>query len=341
MNKFLTPEPQISNSSIVPKYKQVAQNIIERISTGELKAGDKLPSISQSSIDFLLARDTIGKAYSKLQEDGFIYSVYRNGFFVTSKSEKLKVKVCLITGEITEAVKNIYNSLLKELDAKVKISIYLHKHKESELKNILDKCQLQAYQYYIVFPNLFIDDADTSKLLKEIPPKKLILIDKQLQGIQGNYSCFYKDLFSDFQEIYTAKPAKFKSYKNFNLVLPEEYFPFEVITSFKLFCKSQKLEYCIKDGIEDGVSKGNLYFIISEIDLVNLIKVAERNNLKIGEDIGIISLYDKPYKELLGGGITSIDYNYDDIGEEIADLITSNRTGQFRAFAQINIRGSF
>ena len=100
------------------------------------------------------------------------------------------------------------------------------------------------------------------------------------------------------------------------------------------------MEYCILDGVDEGLAPENLYFIISEIDLINTIKISKKNNLQIGNDIAIISLYDKPYKEILEGGITSIDYNYKKIGEEIASLISDNKTGHFRAYAKFKIRKS-
>ena len=54
---------EIDEASKVPKYKQVADIIISNIGSGIVKLGDRIPSINQTSEQFLLSRDTIEKAY--------------------------------------------------------------------------------------------------------------------------------------------------------------------------------------------------------------------------------------------------------------------------------------
>ena len=44
----------------------------------------------------------------------------------------------------------------------------------------------------------------------------------------------------------------------------------------------------------------DIFITIRERDLVNLVKQIRQKNLKLGEDIGIISYNETPLKELLG-----------------------------------------
>jgi DNA-binding LacI/PurR family transcriptional regulator len=63
----------------------------------------------------------------------------------------------------------------------------------------------------------------------------------------------------------------------------------------------------------------DIFITIRERDLVNLVKQVRQNNLKLGEDIGIISYNETPLKELLG--ITVITTDFKAMGESAAYMI--------------------
>ncbi|MBD0260497.1 MAG: winged helix-turn-helix transcriptional regulator, partial [Cytophagales bacterium] len=63
----------------VPKYKQIVQSVIADIEKGVLHQNDQLPSISELSEEYYLARDTVEKAYRDLKERGYITSVQGKG----------------------------------------------------------------------------------------------------------------------------------------------------------------------------------------------------------------------------------------------------------------------
>ena len=60
----------INPNSIIPMYKQVLNILNEKISNGELKPGDKLPSEADLMHQFGVSRITIRGAISELVEDG-------------------------------------------------------------------------------------------------------------------------------------------------------------------------------------------------------------------------------------------------------------------------------
>ena len=67
----------------------------------------------------------------------------------------------------------------------------------------------------------------------------------------------------------------------------------------------------------------DIFITIRERDLVNLVKQVRQNNLKLGEDIGIISYNETPLKELLG--ITVITTDFKAMGESAAYMILKNK----------------
>ena len=78
-----------------PKYKQIVRSVMCDIERGVLRKDDQLPSISELSIEYLLARDTVEKAYRELREKGYITSVQGKGYYVQGTEQK-KLKILLI-----------------------------------------------------------------------------------------------------------------------------------------------------------------------------------------------------------------------------------------------------
>ena len=65
---------QFNSKDKTPKYRQIIQSIITDIERGVLTQHQQLPSISELSIEYYLARDTVEKAYRELRERGYITS---------------------------------------------------------------------------------------------------------------------------------------------------------------------------------------------------------------------------------------------------------------------------
>lgn len=79
----------ISNSSSVPIYEQIKEQIIEQIMNDELKEDEVLPSIRSLSKDIKISLMTIKKAYDQLESDGYIVSIAGKGTFVASRNSNL------------------------------------------------------------------------------------------------------------------------------------------------------------------------------------------------------------------------------------------------------------
>lgn len=83
----------ISNSSPVPIYEQIKNAFIEGITSGDLQAGDGLPSIRVLARDINISVMTIKKAYDALETEGYITSIQGKGSFVASINSELKCEM--------------------------------------------------------------------------------------------------------------------------------------------------------------------------------------------------------------------------------------------------------
>ena len=79
----------ISNSSNVPIYEQIKNQIIDQILNDELKEDEALPSIRTLSADIKISVMTIKKAYDELEKEGYIITRQGKGSFVAPKNLEL------------------------------------------------------------------------------------------------------------------------------------------------------------------------------------------------------------------------------------------------------------
>lgn len=79
----------VSNRSGVPIYEQIKSQIKEAIFSGELNEDDLLPSIRQLAKDLKISVITTTRAYSDLEEEGFIASVQGKGCYVLPRNKEM------------------------------------------------------------------------------------------------------------------------------------------------------------------------------------------------------------------------------------------------------------
>ena len=74
----------LSNNKL--KFLQLADHISRQIDRGELKVGDRIPSLNQLKQFLLLSKETVFKEVSELIGKGIIESVYRKGYYVKTNA---------------------------------------------------------------------------------------------------------------------------------------------------------------------------------------------------------------------------------------------------------------
>ena len=77
----------VSNKASRPLYEQIAAQIKAAIMSGELKAGEAVPSVRALAKSLHISILTVQKAYSTLQEDGFIETTAGKGCYVSVQNQ--------------------------------------------------------------------------------------------------------------------------------------------------------------------------------------------------------------------------------------------------------------
>ena len=79
----------ISNNSSKPIYEQITTQIKAMIITGQLQAGEPIPSMRALAKSLHISVITVQKAYEDLQRDGFIETTVGRGSFVSAANRDL------------------------------------------------------------------------------------------------------------------------------------------------------------------------------------------------------------------------------------------------------------
>lgn len=312
--------------SVTPKYQQLANSIIKAIEEGKLQVGDMLPSLNELSFQFEICRDTAEKGYKQLKNQGVIGSVPGKGYFIKDIDVNRTTKIFLMFNKLSPHKKIIYDSLVKTLGDKAAIDFYVYNNDLALFRKILENSKTD-YHYYVVLPH-FIEGGDTAhKIINTIPKEKLILLDKIIPGVTGNFSAVYenfeKDIFSSLEK---ALPHMAK-YHTLKLIFPENsYYPDEIIQGFISFCKDYTFNYKIVHDInQEAINCGEVFINLMDHDLVVLIERIIESSLEVGKDIGVISYNETPLKKIILNGITTISTNFEAMGKETAQIILENQ----------------
>lgn len=82
----------LNNSSMIPIYEQLMDQIKNEIISGNLKEDEVLPSVRALSGKLKISALTVKKAYDHLEEEGFVVTVHGKGTFVAATDRQLAVE---------------------------------------------------------------------------------------------------------------------------------------------------------------------------------------------------------------------------------------------------------
>lgn len=113
----------IRNSSDMPIYEQINEQLKKQIIEGKLKEGEQLPSIRYLAKELRISVITTKRAYDELEIEGFINSVQGKGSFVAIQNQDLIREEYLkkIENYLSEALYYARVSKISKEDIKIMI----------------------------------------------------------------------------------------------------------------------------------------------------------------------------------------------------------------------------
>lgn len=332
---------KIDEQSVTPKYLQLSNAVLQAIERGVVDKDYHLPSINELSYELEISRDTVEKAFRYLKSLGVIGSVPGKGYFIAKTDFKQSLKVFLLFNKLSAHKKIMYDSFAAELGEQAAIDFYIYNNDFNLFKKLLSN-RKHDYTHYVIIPHFTEGGEMAAEVINAIPGGKLILLDKLISGIKGEYGAVYENFEKDiFNALKEALPQLTK-YKTLKIVFPSyTYFPAEILKGFYSFCKEYAFDYKVVNKIADEpIKEGEVYINLMEDDLVVLLGKIQATKLKVGRDIGIISYNETPWKQFILHGITTISTDFKKMAKIAADMILDNKKEHVEVPFTVTLRSS-
>ena len=89
----------VDPESPVTLYEQLRTQIMDKVKSGALIAGTKMPTVRQLATDLGVAPYTVARVYRALEQDGFLDTRGRNGTVVSAGEDTAESKLQLAASE--------------------------------------------------------------------------------------------------------------------------------------------------------------------------------------------------------------------------------------------------
>jgi len=323
----------IDNNSSVLKFQQLVDSIVDAISQNQLKEGEMLPSVNQIMKETQLSRDTVFKAYAELKKRGIVESVPNRGYFVTRRI----TKVFLFLDTFKAYKEVLYHSFLNHLPKGISVDLHFHHYNIDVFEKIIEE-SLGKYSKYII---MNFENRKVSKIISRIPQEQLLIIDWKINAAK-NHSVVYQNFGEALYHCLFENRAAINKYREFVFYYPSfTYHPKEAIEYFQKFCTENAVpSRVIYDSEAFQIQKGNLYLLVSDRTLANLLDQCAEMDFEPGKEVGVISYNETPMKKYVKNGITVISTDFTLMGQKAAEFVSSNRSMRFEVPTSMKIRSS-
>jgi DNA-binding transcriptional regulator YhcF (GntR family) len=327
----LTPKSDfIDWDSRIPKYRQVVNTILWEIDQELVRPGQRLPSLTETSAEYYLSRDTIGKAYKELTQLGVITSVPGKGYFVNKRSKVGTIKVLLVVNKLSHYKSQLYEALVARIGNRAAVTVYTHNY-DVRLFQCCILENLAYYDYFLVLPHFHGDEELMYQTLEKIPRNKLLILDRKLPLLEGKYGLIYQEFREDMKAALYENCARVQQYTRFSLVLPPDCRHLqEIAAGFEAFCREIGQAFAVlkRHLLPADIRQGEAYLTIRDQDLKLLVSAAQQNHWRPGTDVGILTYNDSPLKEVLANGISVVCTDHEQMGQTAAQMMIGQKMEQ-------------
>lgn len=320
----------------IPKYKQIIYSIEKTIEEGNLKKDERLPSINKVCLEFSLSRDTVLQAYEELKKRGIIYAILGKGYYIKSTEVRIKQRIFLLFEELNIFKEDLYNSFLENIGRDVQVDIFFHHFNLQVFQKIINDSN-GNYTKYIIMPTNLVGAA---AIIETLPVNEVYILDQTNPELKSYPAVFQNHLKDIYNGLIKGK-SRLNKYEKLIMIFPGFREPLGMKIGFENFCKDFAFDYeIITEFKNKEIKKGEVYVIPSDRDLVQVIEKAKLQELKLGDDYGIVSYNETPLKKIVENGITTISTDFETMGKILAQMILKGKKEQIENKSALIIRNS-
>lgn len=322
---------QIDRHSKTPIYKQVVEKFKRQILDKSLSNNELLPSMNHLCDSLNISKETVKKAYNILRAEGYIHSAHGKGFFV-NQLQKQPNRVLILFDILSTYKKDLFSSFSEHMDPYTEYTIRLFNQDIDLFERFLTE-NLGLFDYYVITPHLPLD-AETQrrvvKVLKKIPNRQLVLLDRHLEHLSGRYISVYQDFERDIYIGLRQARHIIQSYSRLNVcIMPGSLYGELMRKRIKQFCEDFEVPYSFFDKkVPEQVIPGDAYLVLSgqlESELIQIAEMAKAQKLKIGKDIGLLAYNDSAINAIILDGLSVLSTDFKEMGAVAATLIKEGK----------------
>ena len=334
-----TIDIQFEENPSVPKYRQIIDAIQQKIKAGELKKGDKIPSLNMFCQQYGLSQDTILIAYNELKAKGIITSQVGKGYFVQNENTDLRHKVLLVFDRLTAYKEELYDAFDEALKKDGSEQIFFHHNNLKTFQTIIDGA-IGDYSEYVIMP---IDHPDALSTIAKLPSNKVFILDQGRKQYNDLYPYVCQDFERDIYRVMKQNSELVSKYQRMVLVIRHQKSHFkDIVTGFRDFCKQHPIAYEIVANIKSfEIRAFDAFVVVDDRDLEFLVRYSIKKQQELGKDLGIVSYNETPLKGIIASGITTISTDFAQMGKNMAEMILGNKKQKLDNPFIINQRSSF
>jgi DNA-binding transcriptional regulator YhcF (GntR family) len=323
----------------VPKYRQIIDAILQKIKAGELKKGDKIPSLNMFCRQYGLSQDTVLMAYNELKSKGIITSQVGKGYFIQNENTDFKHKVLLVFDRLTAYKEELYDSFKDVLKKDGSEQIFFH-HNNLKMFQTIIEGSIGDYSEYVIMP---IDHPDAFALIGKLPSNKVFILDQGRKQYKSLYPYVCQDFERDIYRILKKNVLLVNKYKRMVLVIRHQKSHFrDIVTGFRDFCKQHPISSEVVFDIKTfEIRPRDAFVVVDDRDLEFLVRYSIDHQLQLGTDMGIVSYNESPLKGIVASGITTISTDFARMGKSMAEMILNLQKLKLDNPFLMNRRNSF
>lgn len=331
-----------------PKYFTLMEELKEKIISGRIQPGEKLPSENQFTVQYSLSRHTVRKALSLLEQEGYIEACHGKGTFCSEKMRHMKKSrnIAVVTTYISDYIfprliqgmDNVlseqgYSIILKNTgNSRQKEAKCLEELFQKDIDGLIiepSKSQLscrhpglyenlEKYQIpYIFIQGIYTEMKDKPHILMDDARGGYLVTKYLLEQGHRRITGFFKA--DDIQGI--------QRHKGYVRALQEAGIPYDpdLVVWFHTEDRRSKPSMMVKEMVKTGSLPNGIVCYNDQI-AVQVIESLEDCGLQVPKDISVTG-YDNSLYAQRGTGITTIAHPQERLGEMAAELILEKING--------------
>ena len=331
-----------------PKYFTLMEELKEKIISGRIQPGEKLPSENQFTVQYSLSRHTVRKALSLLEQEGYIEACHGKGTFCSEKMRHMKKSrnIAVVTTYISDYIfprliqgmDNVlseqgYSIILKNTgNSRQKKAKCLEELFQKDIDGLIiepSKSQLscrhpglyenlEKYQIpYIFIQGIYTEMKDKPHILMDDARGGYLVTKYLLEQGHRRITGFFKA--DDIQGI--------QRHKGYVRALQEAGIPYDpdLVVWFHTEDRRSKPSMMVKEMVKTGSLPHGIVCYNDQI-AVQVIESLEDCGLQVPKDISVTG-YDNSLYAQRGTGITTIAHPQERLGEMAAELILEKING--------------